>query len=170
MKNQRVQQTKLKHIKQQSKQKKHSTQKKNTSCQLLLDGIYDIDKVFEKITKAKYKAQKAIKVFLNTPQYKTYTRAVVDWMLYCSKITSTAEEKYLVEYNKTLEAARKALEPLEIAFRNLPEVKEYEAECRGITLSADENAKEFSFFFTIGIGLIQKKKESYLISIIANRP
>lgn len=119
---------------------------KNTSCQLFLDGVYDIDKAFEKITKAKYKAQKSIKMFLNTPQYKAYTRAVVDWALYCSKITNTAEEKYLAEYNKTLEATKKALEPLETAFRNSTEVKEYEAECRGITFSADENAKEFSFF------------------------
>ena len=81
----------------------------------------------------------------------------------------TAENKYFATYNKLKKAAKKALEPLQTAFRNSPEVKEYVAECRGITFS---DMKDFDFFdfYDWDWDYEESRIISYIQSLIANRP
>lgn len=144
----------------------------NATCKLFLDGVYDIDKAFERIARAEYKLNKAHSAYIDSPQYIAHARAFQD----CRKTTmGNSIKKYFAEYDKALKAAEKALEPLETAFRNSPEVKEYVAECRGITFS--DTQKTFSFS---GYNSIQTLYDydywaeyriiHYIESTIANRP
>lgn len=144
----------------------------NATCKLFLDGVYDIDRAFERIAKATHKLDKARDVFYNTPQYKAYIREDFFNPRSCLGMYETAENKYQTTYNKLEKAAKKALEPLQTAFRNSPEVKEYVAECRGITFSADKDIKDFNF--DDSWDWTDDKEESgiisYIQSPIANRP
>lgn len=140
----------------------------NATCKLFLDGVYDIDKAFERIARANDKLDKAHSAFLNSPQWiafgKEYQRGGG-----CFKIIDNSAGEYFAEYDKALKAAEKALEPLQIAFRNSQEVKEYAAECGGITTFGNmkltdrfvewywEHPREQHIIF-------------YIQSIIANRP
>lgn len=149
----------------------------NATCKLFLDGVYDIDRAFERIAKATYKSKKANDVFYGGPQYKAYLRQVESpySLGSCIDRKFTAEKKYLAAYNKLVEAAKKALEPLQTAFRNSQEVKEYVAECRGITFPAYYDMMKYFDF-----GNYWNWREDYIYeegfiivyiqSIIANRP
>lgn len=139
----------------------------NATCQLFFDGVYDIDKAFERIARANYKLHKAHFAFLDSPQWIAVGREFKG----CSKIMDNSIKKYFAEYDKALEAAKKALEPLKTAFRNSTEVKEYEAECRGITLPADKDMEYFDFGYDWDWGDWKEEQIiSYIESIIANRP
>lgn len=144
----------------------------DATCKLFFDGVYDIDRAFERIAKATYKSDKAEKVWRSTPQNKAAVRAIYNEpysFVDCMNKKGIAKSAYY----KALETAEKALEPLETAFRNSPEVKEYVAECRGITFSDKE--MPFSFHgHSLGPTLYwedaEEKVISYIQSIIANSP
>lgn len=147
------------------------------TCKLFLDGVYDIDKAFERIARAKYEYQRRLeerrKKKLASPRpKKPLTPSCVNLVRNfdrCEKGYATAFEKYMAEYRKALEAAEKALEPLQTAFRNSQEVKEYEAECRGITFPADSDMKYSGGGSNWG-DWEEEQIISYIQSIIANRP
>lgn len=115
------------------------------TCELFLDGVYDIDKAFERIARAEYEYQRQFeqrrkKKLASPPPKKPLTPSCINLVRNldrCNKGYDTAFDKYMAEYRKALETAEKALEPLKTAFRNSPEVKEYVAECRGITFPED---------------------------------
>lgn len=153
------------------------------TCELFLDGVYDIDKAFERIARAEYEYQRRLegrfeerrkKKLASPPPKKPLTPSCVKLVSNldrCNKGYETAFDKYMAEYRKALEAAEKALEPLKTAFRNSPEVKEYVAECRGITFPADRDMKDFDFGHYWDWRDIEEKQIIYYIqSIIANRP
>lgn len=145
---------------------KEKTLEVNVTCKLFLDGVYDIDKAFERIARAEYKLDKAHSAYIESSQYIALTRVCQDcW----NTITGNSIKKYFAEYDKALKAAEKALEPLETAFRNLPEVKEYVAECRGITFPAGKDMKDFYDDWNWG-DYEERQIISYIQSIIANRP
>lgn len=141
------------------------------TCELFLDGVYDIDKAFERIARAEYEFRKK-KISGSAPK-KPLTPSCINLVRNfdrCNKGYDTAFDKYLAEYRKALEAAGKALEPLKTAFRNSQEVKEYEAECRGITFPADKDMKDFNFTSVWDWEDREEKQIiSYIQSIIANR-
>lgn len=148
----------------------------DATCKLFLDGVYDIDKAFERIARAEYEYQRRLeerrkKRLASPPPKKPLTPSCVKLVSNldrCTKGYDTAYDKYMVEYRKALEAAKKALEPLKTAFRNSQEVKEYVAECRGITFPAD---KDFDFVYIPDWRDLEEKQIiSYIQSIIANRP
>lgn len=142
------------------------------TCELFLDGVYDIDKAFERIARAEYEFSK--KEISGSAPKKPLTPSCVNLVRNldrCNKGYETAFDEYMAEYRKALEAAEKALEPLKTAFRNSQEVKEYEAECRGITFPADDDMKDFSFTSVWDWKDLEEKRIiSYIQSIIANRP
>lgn len=150
------------------------------TCELFLDGVYDIDKAFERIARAEYEYQRRRRGLSGSapkkPQ-KSLTPSCVNLVSNldrCRKGYDTAFDKYMAEYRKALEAAEKALVPLETAFRNSPEVKEYVAECGGITTFADFADKDMKYFsFESNWDWRDLEEEqiiSYIQSIIANRP
>ncbi|RDU52342.1 hypothetical protein [Helicobacter sp. MIT 01-3238] len=149
----------------------------DATCVLFLDGVYDIDKAFERIARAEYEFERRFeerrkKKLASLPPKKPLNRppSCVNFDR-CEKGYATAFDKYMAEYRKALEAAEKALEPLQTAFRNSQEVKEYEAECRGITFPADKDMKDFDFEYIWGWRDLEEKQIiSYIQSIIANRP
>lgn len=118
----------------------------NATCKLFLDGVYDIDRAFERIAKVEYKVGNLEKVYFNTPQYKAYLKNLMesDVMEKCLSLFRS-KIPYLKAYHKVLETAKKALEPLETAFRNSPELKEYVAECREVMPSFVRNIESHSF-------------------------
>ena len=140
------------------------------TCELFLDGVYDIDKAFERIARAEYEFRKK-KISGSAPK-KPLTPSCINLVRNfdrCNKGYDTAFDEYMAEYHKALEAAKKALEPLKTAFGNSQEVKEYEAECRGITL--DKHRENFSFDGNWDWGDYEESQIiSYIQSIIANRP
>lgn len=141
----------------------------NVTCKLFFDGVYDIDKAFERIARAKDKLDKAHSAFLNSPQWIAYVKELQRGRGGCFKIKDNSAREYFAEYDKALKTAEKALEPLKTAFKNSQEVKEYETECRGITTYSnmeltDQPAKWYWEHFT------ENKIISYIQSIIANRP
>lgn len=141
----------------------------NATCKLFLDGVYDIDKAFERITRAEYKLLKAHSAYIDSPQYIAYARVFQD----CKNTTmGNSIKKYFAEYDKALKAAEKALEPLETAFRNSPEVKEYVAECRGITFSDAKKTFSFNEYNSLQTldDWVEDQIISYIRSTIANRP
>lgn len=154
----------------------------DATCNLFLDGVYDIDKAFERIARAEYEYQRRLeerrkKKLASPPPKKPLNRPpscvnLVRNRYRCNKGYDTAFDKYMAEYRKALKAAEKALEPLETAFRNSPEVKEYVAECRGITFPAtDKHMENFSFDGYWDWRDYQESQIiSYIQSIIANRP
>lgn len=138
----------------------------NATCKLFLDGVYDIDRAFERIARADDKFDKAI----SNPQWMAYAKERRRVRGVCSKIIDNSAREYFAEYDKALKAAEKALEPLQTAFRNSQEVKEYEAECRGITTYSN---MELSDLFVEWYWDYVKENRiiSYIIkSIIVNRP
>lgn len=147
------------------------------TCELFLDGVYDIDKAFERIARAEYEYQRRSeerwkKKLASPPPKKPLTPSCVNLVRNfdrCNKGYDTAFDEYMAEYRKALEAAEKALEPLKTAFRNSQEVKEYEAECRGITFPADGDMKDFDSIWDWK-DWEEKQIISYIQSIIANRP
>lgn len=143
----------------------------SATCRLFLDGVYDIDRAFERITKATYKLENAEEALRNTPQNRAFTKSLFGWLekdIECQKIEESPKYK---AYRKALEAAEKALEPLQTAFRNSQEVKEYEVECRGITFPAGRDMKDFDFEDYWDWRDYQESQIiSYIQSIIANRP
>lgn len=150
----------------------------DATCELFLDGVYDIDKAFERIARAEYEFQRRLeersKKRLASPPPKPLNRPpscvnLVRNIDRCKKGYETAFDKYMAEYRKALEAAKKALEPLKTAFRNSQEVKEYEAECRGITFPADMDNFDFEYNWDWR-DWEEKQIISYIQSIIANRP
>lgn len=151
------------------------------TCQLFLDGVYDIDKAFERITRAEYEFKRRFeeirkKKIASPPPKKPLNRPpscvnLIRNFDRCDKGYNTAFEKYMAEHRKAEKAAKKALEPLQIAFRNSQEIKEYVAECRGITFSADKDMKDFDFKYDWDWKDYEERAIiSYIQSIIANRP
>lgn len=147
----------------------------NATCKLFLDGVYDIDKAFEGIARAEHKSHKAYSAYTDSPQYKAYSKiskAEFDAVEKCESLVAS-KNPYIKAYNEELETAKKALEPLQIAFRNSQEVKEYVAECRGITLPAYRDMKYFDFaddWNWSSYWGVEKQIISYIQSLIANRP
>ena len=149
------------------------------TCELFLDGVYDIDKAFERITRAEYEFKRRFeeirkKKLASPPPKKPLTPSCVNLVRNfdrCEKGYATAFDKYMAEYRKALKAAEKALEPLQTAFRNSQEVKEYEAECRGITFPADADSKDMKRFSARWDWKNYEEEQiiSYIQSIIANR-
>ena len=84
----------------------------NATCKLFLDGVYDIDRAFERIAKVEYKVRNLEKVYFNTPQYKAYLKNLeeFDVMEKCQSLF-TSKIPYLKAYDEVLETAKKALEP-----------------------------------------------------------
>lgn len=143
------------------------------TCELFLDGVYDIDKAFERIARAEYEFKK--KKLVSSLPKKPLTPSCVNLVRNlgrCNKGYDTAFDEYMAEYRKALEAAEKALlEPIQTAFRNSQEVKEYEAECRGITFPAGKDMKDFDFEHNWDWRNSEESQIiSYIQSIIANRP
>lgn len=141
----------------------------NATCKLFLDGVYDIDKAFERIARAKDKLDKAHSAFLNSPQWIAYGKEYQRGRGGCFKITDNSAREYFAEYDKALEAAEKALEPLQIAFRNSQEVKEYAAECEGITTFGNMKLTD-RFVEWYWEHPREQRIIFYIQSIIANRP
>ena len=142
------------------------------TCELFLDGVYDIDKAFERIARAEYEYQRRRRGLSGSAPKKPLTPSCVKLVSNlgrCRKGYDTTFDKYMAEYRKALEAAKKALEPLKTAFRNSPEVKEYEAECRGITLPAYKDMEDFDGNWDWK-NFEEEQIISYIQSIIANRP
>lgn len=141
------------------------------TCELFLGGVYDIDKAFERITRAEYESKRRTegmnkKVASPPPTCVNLIRNRDR----CEERYRTAFEKYMAEHRKAEKAAEKALEPLQIAFRNSQEVKEYEAECRGITFPAGKDMKDFFYDDWNWRDYEERQIISYIKSIIANRP
>ena len=112
----------------------------DATCELFLGGVYDINKAFERIARAEYEFKLVSEKIVGSAPKKPLTFSCVNLVRNldrCNKGYDTAFDEYMAEYHKALEAAKKALEPLKTAFRNSPEVKEYVAECRGITFPED---------------------------------
>lgn len=152
---------------------------KGATCELFLDGVYDIDKAFERIARAEYEFQRRFKEIrkkrlASPPPKKPLPPSCVNLVRNldrCNKGYATAFDKYMAEYRKAEKAAEKALEPLQTAFRNSPEVKEYVAECRGITFPADKDMKDFDFSRYSDWGDYEEGMIiSNIQSVIANRP
>lgn len=146
----------------------------NTTCELFLDGVYDIDKAFERIARAEYEFKKRVSGMSVSVPSKKPLNSCVNYDR-CTEGYRTAFTKYMAEYDKASESAGKALdkatEPLLTAFINSPEIKEYEAECRGITFPADKDMKSFHSHHDWNWGDYEERAIiSYIKSIIANRP
>ncbi|ETD23449.1 hypothetical protein [Helicobacter macacae] len=140
------------------------------TCELFLGGVYDIDKAFERITRAEYEFKKRISGM--SAASKKPPNSCVNYHR-CEEGYRTAFEKYMAEHHKAEKAAEKALEPLQIAFRNSQEIKEYVAECRGITFPVDKDMKDFNFkhdWDWTWKNYEERQIISYIQSIIANRP
>ena len=156
----------------------------DATCSLFSSGVYDVEKAFERIAKAEHKVEKAGEAWQKTPQNQAYERKKYEKSPYsmfgCREVENLAERKYFAAYRKVLETAKKALEPLQTAFRNSPEFEEYIAECRGITgaIEYEEFSIEAGQYEPRGIhsnwGWENNLEEStiiyYIGSTIANRP